>query len=210
MPHRLDDHFAIEAREHLDQLESLLALPDAPDAEQLLRLSTGVRTSAQRAGAGTVASVAERLEDAARSIFTANVAWSEEIRRLARETVADLKLLMRALNRWGAEEEQRVRLAIERWDEHASPAEVPIGSLFYDEESGIVEEPDLVEDADEVVPIESLLLRGDAALREALALHPAFETIARGDAIPERPLIDLVDELFDLLDLARRPESAEV
>lgn len=228
----LDDHFAAEAREHLEQLEGLLALPQRPDAEQLLRLATAVRGSAERAGSRTVASVAERLEDAARSILSGNIAWSDEVRSLAAQTVADLKLLMRALNRWGAEEERRVRTAIDRWDEHGSAAGaeeeregeqelpmltgspaagqapgggepsqavIPITSLFYDDPG-----PHLLgQDQDAaVVPITSLEYDPDGALRAAAALREAFDAIAHGDAVPERPLIDLVDELFGLLDLA--------
>ncbi|HUE95689.1 MAG TPA: hypothetical protein VMN39_03470 [Longimicrobiaceae bacterium] len=211
-----DSNFALEASEQLDQLEHLLGLQSAPDAEQLLRLAGSVLTSARRAGAETVAAVAERLEDAARSILTGNIAWSEEIRALSARTVADMQLLLRALNRWGPEEEGRVRSALERWDEHDGGAEVtcapqseplPIASLYYDDAG-----PHVVEEggvpADEPVPVERLLLRGDAALRAAMSLRPELESIARGDAVPERSLADLVQELFDLLELAAEEEAA--
>ncbi|HEV2149788.1 MAG TPA: hypothetical protein VGR37_20475, partial [Longimicrobiaceae bacterium] len=49
-----------------------------------------------------------------------------------------------------------------------------------------------------VIPIESLLLRGPAALREALALRPTVEGLAAG-ASPE--LRDRIAELFDLVRL---------
>ena len=49
-------------------------------------------------------------------MLTKDVAWSDELRSLAARTVADLKLLVRALNRWGPEEEERVRIALSRWD----------------------------------------------------------------------------------------------
>lgn len=231
MSDRLNDYFASEASEYLDQLERLLALPGAPDAEQLLRLATGVRGSAQMAGADTVASVAERLEDAARSILSNNVAWSREIRSLSSQTVADLKLLVRALNRWGPAEERRVREAIVRWSEvetvpeGASEAAVPVDRLFFDDEGPHVFEPgpdevgevgakagsdDTGRDvAAAAVPIDTLLLRGESALREAVALRPAFERIVRGDAMPERPLAELVEELFDLLDLSLEPDPPE-
>lgn len=202
----MDHHFAEEAREQLDQLDGLLALPEAPDPERFLKLASAVRSSAQRAGTETVASVAERLEDAARSILTANIAWSEEIRSLATQTVADLKLLLRALSRWGTEEERRVRAAIERWDEHDANADsepVPIESLYFDDQGPhVIEEPDAAPET-EVVPIEDLVLRGNAALDAAAELRPEFDSIAKGDAMPERPLAELVEELFTLIEQAR-------
>jgi chemotaxis protein histidine kinase CheA len=51
---------------------------------------------------------------------------------------------------------------------------------------------------DGVIPIETLLLRGPAALREALALRPTVEGLAAG-ASPE--LRDRIAELFDLVRL---------
>lgn len=204
MTDSIDPHFAEDAREHLDQLERLLAVPGAPNPEQLVVLAGAVLTSARRAGAETVAAVAGRIEDAARSILTGNIAWSEELRALSSRTVEDIKLLLRAIHRWGPEEERRVRTAIDRWDEReggaaavASPEPVPIESLFYDDAG-----PHVVEAGDEPVPIEGLLLRGGDALRAAMALRPELESIAHGDGMPERPLADLVSELFDLLELA--------
>jgi HPt (histidine-containing phosphotransfer) domain-containing protein len=209
MSERLNEYFAAEAAEYLEELELLLALPGAPDADQFLRLATGVRGSAGMAGAETVALVAERLEDAARSIVSDHIAWSEEIRELSEQTVTDLKLLVRALHRWGPDEERRVREAIERWDEQtddgASPdpaPAVPIEALFFDDAGPHILSPGAGEMvAGTAAPVDTLLLRGERALQEALALRPAFEAIARGDAVPQRPLADLVDELFDLLDL---------
>ena len=206
MANGVDHYFADEAREQLDQLEHLLTLPEAPDPERLLNLASSVRSSAQRAGTETVASVAERLEDAARSILTASIAWSDEIRSLAVQTVSDLKLLLRALNRWGPEEERRVRTAIERWDEHdagAEPDPVPIESLYYDDEGPHVIGGPAPIPEDAVVEIETLLLSGSAALAAAAELRPEFDSIARGDAVPERPLAELVEELFVLIEQAR-------
>ncbi|MEX2581783.1 MAG: Hpt domain-containing protein [Gemmatimonadota bacterium] len=223
MSQRLNDYFASEATEYLDQLERLLTLPGKPDVDQLLRLSTGVRGSAQMAGADTVAGVAERLEDAARSIVSSNVAWSEEIRELSRQTVGDLKLLVRALNRWGEEEESRVREAILRWEDleeaaGAAKQAVPVSALFYDDGgTHILDEPSArgadqertaQRELHEAVPIDTLLLRGEGALRAALALRSDFERALGGDAT-DRPLFDLADEIFDLIQLGLDEEPPE-
>ncbi|HEU0079972.1 MAG TPA: Hpt domain-containing protein, partial [Longimicrobiaceae bacterium] len=67
MSQSLSDYFALEAGEFLDQLDALLAGGGTPDAERFFRLARGVRGSAQLAGAGPIAEVAERLEDGARA-----------------------------------------------------------------------------------------------------------------------------------------------
>jgi HPt (histidine-containing phosphotransfer) domain-containing protein len=122
---RLDRYFAQEASEYLDQLDELLAAAGRPDLEQLLRLSRGVRGSAQMAGAESVATIAERLEDGIRSVQDNHVSWSAGIRQLTQQTVADLKVLVRASGRWGEVEETRVRSAIERWEEVEAPSGPP-------------------------------------------------------------------------------------
>jgi chemotaxis protein histidine kinase CheA len=282
MPESLTDYFASEANQYLDQLDRLLALPGVPDADHLMRLATGVHGSARMAKAEMVAGVARRLEDAARSILSNNISWSEDFRILARQTVEDLRLMLRALNRWGAEEERRVREAVDRWNEHdgqalvETPARlgsrdlpllemspvhstsstpevthvrsdasvsagmpqfaanavgyssargasssasrqastvviVPIATLFFDDgRPGVVEaEASRPTASPTPVAIETLLLRGEAALAEALALRPAFESIARSDGVAETPLAALVDELFDHVELGRTPDDRE-
>jgi chemotaxis protein histidine kinase CheA len=216
MSQRLNEYFVQEATEYLEQLERLLALPhEQPDPEHLVRLARGVRGSAQMAGAETVASVAERLEDAARSVASHTIVWTAEVRELVLQTARDLKILVRALNRWGPDEEARVRQALERWDEHADgePGSgarrlaavagaakiVAIDALFFDDEGPhVLSGPTGGTEA--AVPIESLLLRGAAAARAALALRPRLEQAAAQAAGEE--LRALHEELFDLLALS--------
>lgn len=59
------------------------------------------------------------------------------------------------------------------------------------------------ETEEEVVPVEDLLLRGEAALREALALRPEVERLAADGGGPE--LRERLAELFDLLSLGLEP-----
>lgn len=198
-----------EAADHLARLEALLSRPEVPDGDELLRLARGVRDAASRAGAQTIERVAQRLEDAAGSFASRGLVWSEELRSLARQTAADLVILIRALNRWGPAEEDRVRTAIERWDvmADASGEGVPhISALFHDDAGPhLVSAPSRGEWAD-VVPVESLQLRGEAALREALALRPRVDDLA--DRGPARELRMALDELWDLLRLAA-PEATD-
>lgn len=124
MSDRLDRYFALEATDYLDQLEELLGGGGRPDLDQLLRLCRGVRGSAQMAGAESVAAVAERLEDGLRSVQGNHVVWSDGIRNLSRQTVADLKLLVRASSRWGELDDTTFHRALARWNE-MEPAPPP-------------------------------------------------------------------------------------
>jgi HPt (histidine-containing phosphotransfer) domain-containing protein len=208
MTQRLSEYLTQETREYLEQLDRLLAPPAVPDPEELLRLARGVRGSAQMAGIETLARVAERLEDAARAVLSRSLVWSEEIRRLAIDTVRDLQILVRALNRWGPEEEARVRAAIHRWDDREAETEgaevVPIISLFPDDPGPhVLSVPPGVEEG--VVPIQALLVRPDDALHDALALRPEIERcLSQGD---QPGLRARITELFDLLQAAATTDS---
>jgi HPt (histidine-containing phosphotransfer) domain-containing protein len=204
---RLSDYLTQETTDYLEQLDRLLMAPGSPDPDSLLRLARGVRGSAQMAGMETIAAVAERLEDAGRSVLSNNIIWSEEIRQLAIHTVRDLKVLVRALNRWGPAEEARVRAAILRWDEKDAPDPdpVPVSALFYDDAGPhVVGSVETEDGGDEVegdpVPVDALLLRGEGALREALGLRPEIEGLLPDGAPGELRL--RLAELFDLLELA--------
>lgn len=94
-----------------------------------------------------------------------------------------------------------------RWDEHDAGAEsepVPIESLYYDDAGPhVIGEPENPVKEEAAVAIETLLLSGEAALEAALSLRPEFDSIAKGDAMPERSLAELVEELFALIEQAR-------
>jgi HPt (histidine-containing phosphotransfer) domain-containing protein len=215
---RLNEYFADEAGDYLEQLDLILRQPDEPDAERLLRLAAGVRGSTKMAGADSIARLAGRLEEAARSVGASRLSWNDGIQDAARKTVSEIQELVQALKWWGPVEENRVQEALDHWDRVVDRGAldprpvVPIDSLFHDDDGPhVVGIGDVGHDESaQEVPIESLLLRGDAAIHEALALRDAFDSAARGDALPERPLPDLVTELFDLLALALTPDSPEV
>jgi HPt (histidine-containing phosphotransfer) domain-containing protein len=94
MSQPLSEYFAREAGDFLDELDTLLAAADTPDADRLFRLARGVRGSAQIAGAEGVARVAERLEDAARSVRDGSLAWDGAMGERAKATAADLRRLV--------------------------------------------------------------------------------------------------------------------
>lgn len=211
---RLNEYFADEASDYLGQLDLMLRLPGDPDAERLQRLAAGVRGSTKMAGADSIARLASRLEEAARSFGAARLSWNEDLRVAAQRTVTEIQELVQSLSGWGSEEENRVQDSLDYWDSvvDANALDprpiVPIDTLFHDDGGPHVLGID--SDAPPVVPIESLLLRGDDAIRQALALRPDFDSLAHGGESSDRTLPDLVAELFDLLALGLSRETSEV
>jgi chemotaxis protein histidine kinase CheA len=240
MSQRLNEYFVREAGEYLEQVAVMLGENGAPDSEQLVRLSRGVRGSVQMAGAGGLALVTEKLESSARALHGGQALWSEQFRTLFLDTIAEVKSLLGAVEEWSDAERERVRSLLARWEsnERAPAVEVaagsgeaesrvvPISSLFYDDagphviaaaaakaDSGAgagqdsAAGQDSTDGADGNVPIDSLLLRGAAAARAALALRSSVDRlVASGADVSD--LAPLHEEIFDLLELSIADASA--
>jgi HPt (histidine-containing phosphotransfer) domain-containing protein len=210
MSHQLTDFLSRETAEYLDQLERVLAIPGAPDPEHVLRLARGARGSAEMAGFDGVRRVAEALEQAAGVRAASQGGWSGASREAALDTVRDLQLLVRGVGAWGEGEEEIARRALERWTGRPDGSAeeetdvVPIDALFFDDEGPhVLSGPT---PADAIVPIEELLLRGDAALREALRLRPELDRLL--DRSAPAAARELIAELFDLIELALPGEKS--
>jgi HPt (histidine-containing phosphotransfer) domain-containing protein len=92
---------------------------------------------------------------------------------------------------------------------------VPISALFFDDAgphilspgtapaSGGPAPPAAAQGDDDVVPIESLLLRGPRALEAALQLRPEIERLLAAGGVPGAELREKLDELWDLVELGR-------
>ncbi|CAN5810706.1 hypothetical protein BH23GEM6_BH23GEM6_17490 [soil metagenome] len=230
MSQRLNDYFVREAGEYLEQLARLLSSRNQrPDSEQLVRLTRGIRGSAQMAGAGGLAPLSERLEIAARSYHGQSVQWSDRLRQLFTDSANELRTLLGAGSEWSDEERARVRLLLARWDSGDREANddpssgddeitvVPISSLFFDDagphvitaprDRGSLAGSDQAQTTDDAVPIESLLLRGPAAARAAISLRPKLNQLLAHGA-PASDLAPLHNEIFDLLELSISEASA--
>jgi HPt (histidine-containing phosphotransfer) domain-containing protein len=192
MSQPLSEYFAREAGDFLDELDTLVAAPDAPDAERFFRVARGVRGSAQLAGAEGVARVAERLEDAARSVRDGVLPWSDEVRGRVRDTSTDLRILVRSHGSWSGADQERADDAVARWSgtgEHRPRAGegAPGGELLEfvrREIGGVVSEvdravADLRESPEGREPLRAVLrrmrpVRGVAGMR---ALAPVLEVL---------------------------------
>jgi chemotaxis protein histidine kinase CheA len=135
MSQPLNDYFALEAGEYLDQMDALLAADEPDEPERLFRLARGVRGSAQMADAQEIARVAARLEQVGRAMRDGRLPLSENVRARLQRTVDDLRVLVRGHRSWGPAEERRAREAVARWTEFGdarggSPAEAGEAQLF--------------------------------------------------------------------------------
>src|SRR5688572_22618389 len=89
----LTEYFETEARDYLAQLDRDLERP-RPDAVLVQRIARALRGSAQMAREDRVVRTAGMLEAAARAVADGRMQWSEELASRARQTVADLRLLV--------------------------------------------------------------------------------------------------------------------
>jgi len=142
-PGRLLDFFTLEAGEYLTRLESLAAQQSmsSPDATRFAAAARGLRGSATMAKAGGVSKLATSVERIAVGVVQGSVSWEAELQRSLVGAIEDLKLLVRSVREWGAEQDALVDESIRRLARYAPAREerredqiVPISQLFYNDE----------------------------------------------------------------------------
>jgi chemotaxis protein histidine kinase CheA len=144
MPGRLLDFFTLEASEYLTRLESLVtqqAMP-ASDATQLAAAARGLRGSATMAKAGELARLATSVERIAGGVLQGATKWEPDVQRLMVGAVEDLKLLVRSVRTWGADQDARVEESLRRLARYGPTKEarnddviIPISQLFYNDDA---------------------------------------------------------------------------
>jgi chemotaxis protein histidine kinase CheA len=142
MPGRLLDFFSLEATEYISRLETLVnrhALENA-DARQFAAAARGLRGSATMAKAGGVVQLAMTVERIASGVVHGVTAWEPEIQRALIAAVEDLKLLVRSVRSWGAEQDARLQESLRQLARYAPAREerredlmVPISQLFFND-----------------------------------------------------------------------------
>ncbi|HKR08276.1 MAG TPA: hypothetical protein VJS39_03725 [Gemmatimonadaceae bacterium] len=142
MPGRLLDYFALEASEYLTRLETLVGRPgmQSSDATQFVAAARGLRGSATMAKASGPARLATAVERIASNVAQGALAWEPEVQRALIGAVEDLKLLIRGVRNWGAEQDARLEESVNRLARYAPEREerkdvvLPISQLFYGDE----------------------------------------------------------------------------
>ncbi|MDB4870757.1 MAG: Hpt domain protein, partial [Gemmatimonadales bacterium] len=142
-PGRLLDFFTLEASEYLTRLESLVtqqAMP-APDATHLAAAARGLRGSATMAKASELARLATSVERIAAGVVQGVTKWEPEVQRSMVGAIEDLKLLVRSVRTWGAEQDARVEESLHRLARYGPTREVrnddvilPISQLFHNDD----------------------------------------------------------------------------
>jgi chemotaxis protein histidine kinase CheA len=142
-PGRLLDFFTLEASEYLTRLESLVTQQgmEPSDATQFAAAARGLRGSATMAKASGVSTLANTVERIASSVVRGAIKWEPELQRSMVGAVEDLKLLVRSVRGWGAEQDARVEESLGRLSHYAPVREtrneeviVPISQLFYNDD----------------------------------------------------------------------------
>jgi len=142
-PGRLLDFFTLEAGEYLLRLESLVTGQNMQpaDATHFAAAARGLRGSATMAKAGGLAQLATSVERIASGVVRGSISWEPELQRSLVGAIEDLKLLVRSVRQWGAEQDARVEESLARLSRYApppaSPREdlmIPISQLFYNDD----------------------------------------------------------------------------
>ncbi len=143
MPGRLLDFFSLEASEYLTRLETLAAKSrmEPSDATQFTAAARGLRGSATMAKAGGIVQVAMTVERIASGVVQGTTTWEPELQRAIVGAIEDLKLLVRSVRTWGADQDTRVEENLRRLARYAPARKertedliVPISQLFYNDD----------------------------------------------------------------------------
>jgi len=142
-PGRLLDFFSLEASEYLARLEAMATRQgmQSSEASQFAAAARGLRGSATMAKATQLARLAASVERIASSVVQGATAWEPEIQRAVVGALEDLKLLVRSVRNWGAEQDARVEESVRRLarfaparEERSEDVIVPISQLFYNDD----------------------------------------------------------------------------
>jgi chemotaxis protein histidine kinase CheA len=142
MPGRLLDFFSLEASEYLTRLESLASKQtmETSDAAQFTGAARGLRGSATMAKAGGIVQVAMTVERIGSSVVHGGTSWEPELQRALVGAIDDLKVLVRSVRTWGADQDTRVEESLRRLarfaparKERTDDVIVPISQLFYND-----------------------------------------------------------------------------
>lgn len=198
------EFFALEAGEHLERI-ALLAKKAVPEKDALRRQSRMLRGAALTSGPPGYAIAAGAIEDIARRYDEGTIRWTPWLAGRIAAATAQCQHLLRRIREWSAQEIELCRrvaeaLQLEDPGEEIVPIEqlapdggpvvrftpptpeadqiVPIESLLYQADDAIVPiEALLYAEAADIVPIESLLLVTEPAVVAIESLAPAYNPL---------------------------------
>lgn len=102
------EFYLVEATEYLDALDQMVAgTGSSPDANALIATARALRGSSSMAKVAPIESIAMTVEQLAHGLRDGEVRWTLDLYRALRDTVDDLRFLVRAVRTWGEREAAR-------------------------------------------------------------------------------------------------------
>jgi chemotaxis protein histidine kinase CheA len=141
-PARLLDFFILEAGDYLMRLETIVTKNSLQpsDATQFAAAARGLRGSATMAKASGISKLALTVERIASSVAQGAIAWEPELQRALVGAIDDLKLVVRGVRDWSAEQDARVEESLKRLSRYAPSRDekredviLPISQLFFND-----------------------------------------------------------------------------
>ncbi len=141
-PGRLLDFFILEAGDYLTRLETFATQKGLKPSEamQFAAAARGLRGSATMAKMSGVSKLASTVERIAGGVVRGATAWEPEVQRAVIGAIEDLKLVVRGVRTWSAEQDARVEESLSRiarfapaTAEKADDVIFPISQLFFND-----------------------------------------------------------------------------
>ena len=211
MSNGLLDFFVLEAGEYTEQLDGALAKAagKVPDLDIFTRNARALRGSATMARVQGIATVATGLERLGRGLRDGSLQWTPQLRSAIVAAVDDVKILVRGVRTWGADEDRRVAARTAELDTLAPAfSRRSVVTPMFAVGSGLwmaAETADIAAGlrrwADQSAGVEALAdtVRRIRSLRGIAGL---------GDLAPLKEVIDTVDDTAKSLELGTAPTAA--
>ncbi|MEO6445637.1 MAG: Hpt domain-containing protein, partial [Gemmatimonadaceae bacterium] len=102
------EFYLVEATEYLDTLDQLIGNAGiAPDGNAFIATARALRGTSSMAKADVITEISVVLEQLAHGVRDGELRWTMDLYRSLRDTVDDMRLLVRAIRSWGERERAR-------------------------------------------------------------------------------------------------------